>query len=153
MSLQHWFKILKCFLQSNSECLYFHIYLFIYDIMCIIHNVMWSVDTVKRFNMCLQLCLPHYHLHLSSCACMVSSMLWLCLVCLLCLDSFQCGSWKTSSSSLCAFNIQVVKKDQTKKLILQCSPELAWYHELHTAVLSSHHLFPAHNNMLKSYVL
>ncbi len=81
---------------------------------------------------------------------MVSSMLWLYLVCLLCLDSFQWRSWKTSSSSLCAFNIQVVKKDQTKKLILQCSPELAWFHELHTAVLSSHHLFPTHKNMIKS---
>ncbi len=76
-------------------------------------------------------------------------MLWLCLVCLLCLDSFQCGSLKTSSSSLCAFNIQVVTKDQTKKSILQCSPELAWFHELHTAVLSSHHSFPMHNDTLK----
>jgi len=98
-------------------------YLFIYDIMCIIHNVMWSVDTVKWFNMCLQLCLYLIIICICSCACMVSAMLWLHLVCLLCLDSFQCGSWKISSS-LCAFNIQVVKKDQTKKLILQWSPEL-----------------------------
>lgn len=150
------FRTLKYFLQSNLECLNFHIYLFISSIriLCVLYIMLCGLLTQLKDLICVFSCVFTslsfvYKLMCSSYVCMVS-MLWLCLVFLLCLDSFQCGSWKTSSSSLCAFNIQVVTKDQTKKLILQCIPELAWFHELHTAVLSSHHLFPTHNDTLKS---